>query len=156
MILFLPCRSFSCLLISPLLSLLYLCFSHFNWFSSAGCHPWSFVLPSFRFIPLALTLSVSFLPPPLSLPVWPLLPASSGDHAHQTTLQTPLSTFQAPLSFIPPLLSLLRILLFPPWAHVASLHPAQTHVFRRYPHQCGVDLGKGISWRWMDWGQCGN
>lgn len=84
-----------------------------------------------RFIPLALTLSVSFLPSPLSLPVWPLLPASSGDHAHQATLQTPLSTFQASLSFIPPLLSLLLIFLFPPRAHVASLHSAQTHVFRR-------------------------
>ncbi len=118
-------------------------------------HHFSF-LPSFRFIPLALTLSVSFLPPPFSLPVWPLLPASSGDHAHQATLQTPLSTFQASLSLIPPLLSLLLILLFPPWAHVAGLHSAQTHVFRRYSHQCGVDLGKGMSWRWMDWAQYEN
>ncbi|TKS78287.1 Ataxin-2 Spinocerebellar ataxia type 2 protein [Collichthys lucidus] len=63
--------------------------------------------------------------------VWPLLPASSGDHAHQATFQTPLSTFQASLSLIPPLLSPLLIFLFPPWAHVASLHSAQTHVFRR-------------------------
>ena len=120
--------------------------------TSYHLHPWSFVLPSFRFIPLALTLSVSLLPPPLSLPVWPLLPASSGDNAHQATLQTPLSTFQASLSFIPPLLSLLLlILLFPPWAHVASLHSAQTHVFRRYPHQCGVDLGKAwVEGGWID------
>lgn len=106
------------------------------------CHPWSFVLASFRFIPLALTLSISFLPSPFSLPVRSLLPASSGNHAHQATFQAPLSTFQTFLSFIPPLLSLLFILPFPPWAHIASLRSGQTHVFRRYPHLCGVDLGK--------------
>lgn len=126
----LPCYSFSYLLISCLfLFLLYPVFP-----TLSGCHLLvvillSFVLPSFRFIPLALTLSVSFLPPPLPLPVWSLLPASPGNHAHQATLQTPLSTFQASLSFIPLLLSVLLNLLFAPWAHAGSLHSAQTHVF---------------------------
>lgn len=122
------------------------------------CHPWSFVLASFRFLPLALTLSISFLPPPPSLPVWPLLPANSGDHAQQAALQaalqTPLSTFYAFLSLIPTPLYFSFIFLFPPWAHIASLHSAQTHVFRRYPHHCGVDLGKDTSGKWRQILKC--
>lgn len=104
-------------------------------FSPTLCYPWSFVLAFFRFIPLALTLSVSLFSSPLSLPVWPLLLASPGNHAHQATLQAPFSAFQTSFSFISPLLSLLSILLFSTWPHVTSLHSAQTHVLRRYPHR---------------------